>query len=132
MVQAPPVPRFWRCLHVDNAKYEQMLVNTLGPIELWALSTTPGDTALRNRLYDRVGFSRGVAASGEDISAGSALKEIERRKSERLRSGEIDARAQSGVVDELAEELVDGHGVGVEAAALRGRHQFERASIAAQ
>ena len=36
---------FLAVLQVDNSKYEQLLVNTLGPIELWALSTTPGDTA---------------------------------------------------------------------------------------
>jgi intracellular multiplication protein IcmB len=40
------------------------------------------------------------------------LKEIERRKSEQLRRGEIDARAQTGVVDELASELADAHGIG--------------------
>jgi len=49
---------FLAVLQVDNAKYEQMLVNTLGPIELWALSTTPGDTGLRNRLYEKLGQMR--------------------------------------------------------------------------
>ena len=42
---------------VDASKWEQMLVNSLGPVELWALSTTPSDSALRNRLYARLGFS---------------------------------------------------------------------------
>jgi intracellular multiplication protein IcmB len=104
---------FLAILNVDNAKYEQKLVNTLGPIELWALSTTPGDTALRNRLYEKVGFSEALRRLSKIFSNGSALKEIERRKSERLRRGEIDARAQSGVIDELASELIDGHGVGL-------------------
>ena len=36
---------FLAILQVENAKYEQLLVNSLGPIELWALSTTPGDAA---------------------------------------------------------------------------------------
>ena len=103
---------FLAVLQVDNAKYEQMLVNTLGPIELWALSTTPGDTGLRNRLYEKLGSDEALRRLARIFSSGSALKEIERRKSERLRRGEIDARAQTGVVDELASELADAHGIG--------------------
>jgi hypothetical protein len=42
---------------ISQSFNEVKLVNSLGPVELWALSTTPGDTALRNRLYARIGFS---------------------------------------------------------------------------
>ncbi len=104
---------FLAILTADGEKYEQMLVNSLGPIELWALSTTPGDTALRNRLYDRVGFSEGLRRLSKVFPRGSALKEIERRKKERLMRGELDAKAELGVVDELARELVDGQGIGM-------------------
>ena len=104
---------FLAVLQVDNAKYEQMLVNTLGPIELWALSTTPGDTGLRNRLYEKLGSDEALRRLAKIFPSGSALREIERRKSERLRRGEIDARAQTGVVDELASELADAYGIGV-------------------
>ena len=45
---------FLAIMQIDNSKYEQLLVNSLGPIELWALSTTPQDAALRNRLYAAV------------------------------------------------------------------------------
>ena len=45
---------------VDADKWEQLLVNSLGPVELWALSTTPGDSSLRNRLYGRIGFSEAL------------------------------------------------------------------------
>jgi intracellular multiplication protein IcmB len=102
---------FLAVLQVDNSKYEQLLVNTLGPIELWALSTTPGDTALRNRLYDKVGFSEALRRLSKVFPTGSALKEIERRKSDRLRGGEVDARAQTGVIDDLSDELIDGRGI---------------------
>ena len=30
---------FLAIMQIDNSKYEQLLVNNLGPIELWALST---------------------------------------------------------------------------------------------
>ncbi len=108
---------FLAVFSADNAKYEQMLVNSLGPIELWALSTTPGDTSLRNRLYDKVGFSEGLRRLAKVFPRGSALKEIERRKVDRLTRGELDTKAEAGVVDELASEMVDGRGIAI---ALRG------------
>ncbi|MGI4797087.1 MAG: hypothetical protein ACRYG8_24150, partial [Janthinobacterium lividum] len=48
---------------------------------------------------------------------GSAKDEIERRKEERQRGGEDEARASLSVVQDLADELVDGHGLGI---VLRG------------
>ena len=104
---------FLAILQADDAKYEQKLVNTLGPIELWALSTTPGDTGLRNRLYEKVGFSEALRRLAKIFPTGSALTEMERRKAERLRRGELEARAQAGVIDELAGELLDGRGIGL-------------------
>jgi intracellular multiplication protein IcmB len=53
---------FLAIIQIDNSKYEQLLVNSLGPIELWALSTTPQDAALRNRLYEAVGSKRRCGA----------------------------------------------------------------------
>ena len=47
------------------------------------------------------------------FGAGSAEREIERRKKERLNRGEQADRAMAGVVDELARELVDGVGLGI-------------------
>jgi intracellular multiplication protein IcmB len=104
---------FLAILNADGEKYEQMLVNSLGPIELWALSTTPGDTGLRNRLYDRVGFSEGLRRLSKVFPRGSALKEIERRKKDRLIRGELDTKAELGVIDELTSELLDGYGIGM-------------------
>jgi intracellular multiplication protein IcmB len=104
---------FLAVFSADGAKYEQMLINSLGPIELWALSTTPGDTGVRNRLYDRVGFSEGLRRLAKVFPRGSALKEIERRKAERLTRGELDTKAELGVIDELARELIDGTGMGM-------------------
>jgi intracellular multiplication protein IcmB len=104
---------FLAVFSAKEAKYEQMLVNSLGPIELWALSTTPGDTGVRNRLYDRVGFSEGLRRLAKVFPRGSALAEIERRKAERLTRGELDTKAELGVIDELASELIDGRGIGM-------------------
>jgi intracellular multiplication protein IcmB len=77
------------------------------------LSTTPGDTNLRNRLYARVGFSEGLRRLSKVFPAGSAIDEIERRTKARLRKGDLQEKAESGVVEELANELIDGHGLGL-------------------
>lgn len=102
---------FFVILNADGARYEQLLVNSLGPIELWAFSTTPGDTALRERLYERLSSGEALRRLAAIFPRGSALAEIERRKASRLRKGEQDSDAEESVVDELAGELLDGTGI---------------------
>ena len=104
---------FLAIIEADNVKYEQMLVNSLGPVELWAFSTTPDDVNLRSRLYERLGFSEGLRRLSRVFPLGSARKEIERRKLDRLRRGEEEGRAVAGVVEDLANELTDGRGLGM-------------------
>jgi intracellular multiplication protein IcmB len=77
---------------------------------------------VRNRLYDRVGFSEGLRRLAKVFPGGSALTEIERRKAERLTRGELDTKAELGVIDELAGELINGTGMGM---TLRDLHANE-------
>ena len=105
---------FFAILSVEGGvSYEQLLVNSLGPVELWALSTTPGDTALRSRVYAAVGFGEGLRRLSIVFPRGSALKEIERRTKARLKKGDVADRVEASVVDGLAGELVRGHGLGI-------------------
>jgi len=78
----------------------QILTNTPGPIELWASSTTPEDTALRKRLYDAIGpyAARKVLASR--FRTGSAAAFIERLRNESR--GDDD----ESVIDKLAKDLI--------------------------
>ncbi len=104
---------FLAIMRAGQAHYEQFLINSLGPVELWALSTTPSDTSLRNRLYDRVGFSEALRRLSKVFPDGSAIDEIERRTKARLKKGDAADRVEAGVVDELAAELIDGSGLGL-------------------
>jgi intracellular multiplication protein IcmB len=104
---------FLAILRAEQAHYEQLLVNSLGPVELWALSTTPADTSLRERLYAKVGFSEGLRRLSKVFPNGSAQVEIERRTKLRLRRGEAQDHAEAGVIDELADELIRGLGLGL-------------------
>src|ERR1700733_5691906 len=104
---------FLAIFEAEQARYEQFLVNSLGPIELWALSTTPTDTSLRDRIYARVGFSEGLRRLAKVFPAGSASEEIERRTKDRVKKGNSVDRVQAGVVDEVPDELIRGHGLGL-------------------
>jgi intracellular multiplication protein IcmB len=104
---------FLAIFRAESTHYEQFLVNSLGPVELWALSTTPADTALRNRIYDRVGFSEGLRRLSVVFPNGSASGEVERRTKALLKKGEAADQIEAGVVAELASELIEGHGLGL-------------------
>jgi intracellular multiplication protein IcmB len=104
---------FLAIFRAESTHYEQFLVNSLGPVELWALSTTPADTALRNRIYDRVGFSEGLRRLSVVFPNGSASVEVERRTKALLKKGDAADQVEAGVVAALATELIEGIGLGL-------------------
>lgn len=122
---------FLAVLRAEQAHYEQFLINSLGPVELWALSTTPSDTSLRNRLYERVGFTEGLQRLCKVFPSGSAADEIERRTRALLRKGDAVDQVEAGVVETLATELIEGRGLGL---VLRPHEEpvSERLPIAAE
>ena len=79
------------CLFVlgsTDGRYEQHLYNTLGPIELWALSTSAEDVAIRNRVYGKLGASRARQVLAAGYPGGSARSEIRRRVLARSEDGD--------------------------------------------
>jgi intracellular multiplication protein IcmB len=94
-------------LGTNEGRYEQHLINTLGPIELWAFSTSTEDVAIRNRLYGRLGAKRARQMLALTFPGGSARSEIKRRVLSRANAGETRGAAASAVIEEVVEELVD-------------------------
>jgi len=90
-----------------EGKYEQHLLNTLGPIELWALSTSSEDVAIRSRLYQKIGASRSRQMLAANFPGGSARGEIKRRVMMLADQGEVRSAALSQVVDNIVNELVE-------------------------
>jgi len=86
--------------------YEQHLVNTLGSIELWALSTSVEDVNLRTKLYTALGAPLARRVLAHFFPGGSARQEIRRRIVLRAEKGEIEASATNVVIQEMAEELM--------------------------
>jgi len=77
----------------------QMLTNTVGPIELWAFSTTQEDVALRNRLYKRIGTSPARLILAQEFPLGSAMEKIEAMKMDATEHDDL------GAIERLAQQL---------------------------
>jgi intracellular multiplication protein IcmB len=90
-----------------EGKYEQHLLNTLGPIELWALSTSSEDVAIRNRLYNKLGAGRARQMLAANFPGGSARSEIKRRVMMLAEKGEVRSAALSQVVQDIVDELIE-------------------------
>jgi intracellular multiplication protein IcmB len=96
---------FLAIMQIDNSKYEQLLVTVS------ARSSSGHSRPRRTMLYEAVGFQEALRPLAKVFPAGSAEKEIERRKEERLRGGEMESRAAEILLEALTAELVDGRGV---------------------
>lgn len=85
----------------------QLLTLTLGPIELWAFSTTAEDTLVRNRLYQHLGpkeARRFLAALYPNGSIGKELTErLNRLKEDQ---GLIEDEAEKSVLEGFIHELL--------------------------
>lgn len=86
--------------------YSLLLSAPLGPISLWAFSTTAEDVAIRNRLYEILGPSRARRALALAYPRGSAKGDIEeRRDSMKERVGILDNATSGGVIDQVIKEV---------------------------
>lgn len=62
-----------------NGNNTQLITNTIGPMELWAFSTTAEDVKIRNSLYQLIGASNARIMLAKAFPNGTATKEIEKR-----------------------------------------------------
>ena len=70
-----------------------------GPVELWALTTTPHDAALRDRLYRRLDPAEARAALAARFPAGTVGRDLLAR---RAGAGAVD---ETRLLDDLADEI---------------------------
>ena len=94
-------------LGTTEGKYEQHLINTLGPIELWAFSTSTEDVAIRNRLYARLGASAARRLLAANFPGGSARSEIRRRITALSDKGDIENANVGAVTAKIIDELIE-------------------------
>lgn len=97
-------------LGTNEGRYEQHLINTLGPIELWAFATSVEDVIIRNRLYAKFGAGRARQILAVAFPGGSARNEIKRRIIAKSQDGgESRSAAMTAVIDELVEEMIQSY-----------------------
>ena len=94
-------------LGTNEGRYEQHLINTLGPIELWAFATSVEDVSIRNRLYAKFGAGRARQMLAVSFPGGSARNELKRRVMLKSDSGDSKSAALSAIIEELIEELIE-------------------------
>ncbi|WP_053764659.1 hypothetical protein [Leptospirillum ferriphilum] len=94
-------------LVTNKGIFQQFVTNTLGPIELWAFSTTAQDAAIRDALYKLLGPVEARKRLAARFPGGSAREEIERRSQvmkDRGESGDADKTVVQQLVEELGRE----------------------------
>lgn len=88
----------------------QLLTLTLGPVELWAFSTTAEDAEIRNRLYAKIGPVEARRVLANIFPGGSAKKAIEDRlNSVKVSNGLIDDEAKQSVLDEIVQAILNAY-----------------------
>jgi intracellular multiplication protein IcmB len=88
----------------------QLLTLTLGPIELWAFSTTAEDATVRNKLYRQLGPSEARRFLASLYPNGSVAKEIAERLNQlKAEGGLIDEEGNLGVVDQLVSDILEAY-----------------------
>lgn len=85
----------------------QLLTLTLGPIELWAFSTTVEDAAVRNRLYRHLGPAEARRFLACLYPNGSVAKEVEQRMNTlKQKVGTVAEEHHEGVIEQLVNEIL--------------------------
>lgn len=88
----------------------QLLTNTLGPIELWAFSTTAEDARIRNQLYQRLGPKEARRVLANLFPSGSVKSLIEARLAVlKEQQGVIQEGSGLSISDQLLEEILDAY-----------------------
>lgn len=88
----------------------QLLTNTLGPIELWAFSTTAEDARLRNRLYTKLGPKEARRVLANLFPSGSVKSLIEDRLAIlKETQGVIEEGSNLSIADQLMEEILEAY-----------------------
>ncbi|MDF1645817.1 MAG: type IV secretion protein IcmB [Legionellaceae bacterium] len=90
-----------------NGVSVQLLTLTLGPIELWAFSTTAEDAAVRNQLYRHLGPAEARRFLALLFPNGSITKELtERLNNLKEEGGLIEEENKSSAMDDLVEDIL--------------------------
>ncbi|MBY0378318.1 MAG: type IV secretion protein IcmB, partial [Gammaproteobacteria bacterium] len=86
----------------------QLLTATLGPVELWAFSTTAEDAKLRQLLYSRLGPTKARQVLAQIFPTGTATHWLEARMEKlRVETGNVTSAETEGIIEELVTLILE-------------------------
>ncbi len=90
----------------------QLLTSTLGPVELWAFSTTAEDARVRNKLYQKIGPAEARRVLANIFPSGS-LKALVESRLEKIKEvqGMIEEANPLSIADQLVEEILQAYAI---------------------
>lgn len=95
-----------------NGMNTQLLTSTLGPVELWAFSTTAEDTRVRNKLYQKIGPVEARRVLANLFPSGSVKSLVEARLAAlKEQQGMIEEARNLSIIDQLVEEILRAYAV---------------------
>lgn len=93
-----------------NGMNTQLLTSTLGPVELWAFSTTAEDAQIRNKLYQKMGPAEARRVLANLFPNGSVKSLVESRLATvKEQQGVIEEVSNAGIVDQLVDEIMQAY-----------------------
>lgn len=97
---------FLAVLHLKDGKHEHLLMNTLGPMEMWAFSTTAEDVVIRDELYTRLGPVEARKRLATRYPKGSAKSDLESKINRMMEMGGDVDEVKEGLISQIIDELV--------------------------
>ncbi len=105
-----------------NGMNIQLLTSTIGPVELWAFSTTSEDMSLRNKLYKQLGPAEARRVLANLFPTGSVHQRIEDRMSSLAEgdTGMITEEQRNGMIDQLILDIMAAYSENANVQHLKG------------
>jgi intracellular multiplication protein IcmB len=93
-----------------TATYTQLYTSSIGPMRLWALSTTSEDRKLRSLLYSAMPGNEARALLAQHFPSGSCKKLVEKLQAEMNTDADfIDEEITSSVIERIAENILSSY-----------------------
>jgi intracellular multiplication protein IcmB len=89
--------------------HTHLLTNTIGPVELWAFSTTAEDAYVRNELYERIGPRIARQVLAVMYPGGSIASVVERRLAELKDTGMLQDESAKSILQTLIDEILENY-----------------------
>jgi len=97
-------------IETKTATFSQLFTMTIGPMRLWALSTTAEDRKIRGLLYDAFDPKIARAILAEQFPNGSCKKAVERMREKMANTRDfIDEDANESIIERLANEIIQNY-----------------------